>query len=102
MRLINGIKLFWWAIKNPDTIKPAMFKLLSDLLVLILTVSKEDRHRMTSIAFIHPEDGKEHQIVSIWAGAGVDSSPTKRIQELLEENSRLKMLLSNEIEKNKK
>ena len=102
MRLINAIKLFWWAIKNPDTMRPSIFKLMSDLHVLIMTVAKEDKHLMTHVAFIHPEDGTEHQIVSIWAGAGIGAEPTKRIKELLEENRLLKNQLLNEIDKNKK
>ena len=92
----NGFKLGYWAFKNPLTIAPSNFKMLSDLLGLILAVAKEDRHKMTHIAFVHPTEG-EHQIVSIWAGAGMDADPTKRIAELLAENSRLKIELSKRV-----
>lgn len=92
----NGFKLGYWAFKNPLTIAPSNFKMLSDLLGLILAVAKEDRHRMTHIAFVHPTEG-EQQIVSIWAGAGMDADPTKRIAELLAENSRLKIELSKRV-----
>lgn len=44
--------------------------MLSDLLALIFKVAQEDRHMMTHIAYVHPEEG-EQQIVSIWAGAGM-------------------------------
>lgn len=93
-RLTTAIKFGWWAFKNPQTLNASNFKMLSDLFQLILKVAQEDRHRMTHIAFVHPEEGSEHQIVSIWAGAGVGAEPTKRIKELIEENSKLKALLA--------
>lgn len=94
-----ALKMFWCAYKNPQVLNKNNFKMLADLLGLILKVGKEDRHMMTHIAFVHPETGKEHQVVSIWAGAGVSSSPTKRIAELLEENQRLKFMLQQATER---
>ena len=67
-RIGNPIKLAWWAFKNPLTISPSNFKMLSDLLGLIMKVATENRHRMTRIAYVHPTEG-EQQIVAIWAGA---------------------------------
>jgi hypothetical protein len=93
----NGLKLGYWAFKNPQTISPSNFKMLSDLLGLILAVAKDNRHRITHIAFIHPTEG-EQQIVSIWAGAGMDADPTKRISELLKENSLLRLELSKKVQ----
>ncbi len=93
-RIINALKFGWWAFKNPETISPSNFKMLGDLLCLILKVSSEHRHMMTHIACIHPETGKNHEIVSIWAGAGIDSDPIKRITELINENETLKSRLS--------
>ena len=98
-RFTNAIKMGFFTYKNPKIFQQYTFKMLADLFELILKVSKEDRHMMTHIAFVHPEDGTEHQIVSIWAGAGAASEPTKRIKELLEENSRLKALLNQQINK---
>lgn len=89
----NAFKLFLWALVNPKTLQENNFKMLSDLLTLILKVSIEDRHLMTHIAYVHPEEG-EQQIVSIWAGAGIESSPTKRIAELLRENKNLRNKIS--------
>ena len=93
-RITNAIKIGLLAFKNPESLKKNNFKMLSDLFELIMKVSIEDRHMMTDIAFIHPGEG-EKQIVSIWAGAGIGAEPTKRIAELLEENSILKTQLSN-------
>lgn len=95
-KLLNAIKIGIWAFKNPLTIQESNFKMLSDLLCLILKVSNEDRHYMTHIAYMHPEEG-EKQIVSIWAGAGVDADPLKRISELIQENKELKLLLSENV-----
>ena len=96
-RVWNGIKVGWWAFRNPDTLSPINFKMISDLFGLIMKVATEDKHRMTHIAYIHPTEG-EKQIVSIWAGAGIGAEPTKRIKELLEENSRLKAQISIQVE----
>jgi len=95
-RITNAFKVGFWAFKNPETIKESNFKMLSDLLCLIMKVADENRHFMTHIAFVHPkiENGKEQQIVSIWAGAGISADPTKRIAELITENSILKAQLS--------
>ena len=96
-RLLNAVKMGYFTYKNPRVFQQHTFKMLADLLELILKVGQEDRHRMTHIALIHPDDGTEHQIVSIWAGAGAAAEPTKRIKELIEENSRLKALLAKQI-----
>jgi hypothetical protein len=92
-RITNAFKIGLWAFKNPDSLKESNFKMLSDLFGLIMKVATEDRHMMTHLAYVHPEEG-EKQIVSIWAGAGMGAEPTKRIAELLKENSMLKAQLS--------
>jgi len=88
----NAFKMWWWAIKNPNAMMHGTFTMLSDLFTLIIKVATENRHMMTHIGYIHPDEGKK-QIVSIWAGAGIGANPTKRIAELLEENSELKAKL---------
>ena len=98
IRIINAIKLGWWAFRNPLSVHPGNFKMLSDLLQIIMKVAKEDRHMMTHIAYVHPIDGTKEQIVSIWAGAGTGAEPTKRVRELLEENGKLKMMLAEKID----
>ena len=95
-RTTNAIKIGFWAFKNPDSLQESNFKMLSDLFELIMKVATEDKHMMTHIGYVHPEEG-EKQIVSIWAGAGVGAEPTKRIAELLSENARLKNELSRKI-----
>lgn len=95
-RVANGIRIGWWAFRNPQTISASNFKMLSNLLCLILKVAEEDRHMMTHIAYVHPEEG-EKQIVSIWAGAGIGAEPVKRIKELLDENTELKNQLSKRV-----
>jgi len=92
IRFKNACTVWLWSWNNPRALQPSNFKMLSDLFGLIMTVVNEDRHMMTHIAYIHPDEG-EKQIVSIWAGAGAGAEPTKRIAELLAENSRLKTLM---------
>ena len=96
-KISNAIKIGWWAYKSTTTL--SNFKMLSDLLGLILKVAEEEKHYMTQIAFIHPDTDEKHEIVSIWAGAGVGADPTKRITELIEENYLLKDKLSNYLDK---
>jgi len=91
-RITNAFKLGFWVFKNPNIFRKNNFEMLSDLLGLIIKVSTEDRHIMTHLAYVHPEEG-EKQIVSIWAGAGIGADPPKRISELLKENSALKSQL---------
>ena len=93
-RTKNAIKIFIWAFKNSQTLQLSTFKMLSDMLVLIMKVAEEKKHMMTKVCVIHPETGEEHEIVSIWAGAGIGASPTKRIEELLNENRILKQKLA--------
>ncbi len=93
-RIKNAFKIGWWAFKNPQTMQAHNFKMLSDLLVLIMKVATEDRAYMTHIAYVNPTDGKVVQMVSIWAGAGAAASPVKRIDELLTENSKLRAMLA--------
>lgn len=100
-RFVNSIKTAWWAWKNPSVLTINNFRMLSDLHKMIMQVATENRHRMTHIAYIHPTEG-EKQIVSIWAGAGMAAEPTKRIAELLEENSKLKAQLAKQIDSGSK
>jgi len=93
-KLINRFKVAVWAFRNPRVFETSTFTMLSSLLELILKVATEEKHLMTHIAFINPVDGKESQIVSLWAGSGAAAEPTKRIKELLEENSALKALIN--------
>lgn len=81
-RIINALKFGYYAFKNPLTLNAGNFKMLTDLYCMILKVATEDKHLMTHIAYVHPDEG-EKQIVSIWAGAGIGAEPTKRIAELL-------------------
>jgi hypothetical protein len=90
-RFINAFKMFYWAIANPQVMQVHNFKMLSGLLELILKVANENRPYATKLAMVHP-DPKEPdlEVVSIWAGAGRGADPMKRIEELLEENSKLR------------
>jgi hypothetical protein len=92
-RLSNAIKIGWWAFNNPSTLQVSNFEMLSGILKLIFEVATERSHRMSHVAYLHPQEG-EKEIVSLWAGAGVGSSPNKRIQELIEENTKLKSQIS--------
>ena len=98
-RISNASKLFVWALMKPDTFNKSAFKMLSDLMTMILKVANENRHYMTHIAYVHPDEG-EKQIVSIWAGAGVGAEPQKRIAELIEENNILKAQIARNVSSN--
>ena len=98
-QISNASKLFVWALMKPDTLNKSAFKMLSDVMTMILKVANENRHYMTHIAYVHPDEG-EKQIVSIWAGAGVGAEPQKRIAELIEENNILKAQIARNVSSN--
>ena len=89
-KLINSIKIGYWAYSNPDVVSAGNFKMLGTLLELILKVANEHRPISTHLAFIFP-DKTEQAIVSLWAGPTLGADPILRIKELVEENNRLKM-----------
>ena len=93
VRIWNGIKIGWWAIMNPDPLQSGMLEMLGGLLELILKVSHEDKHYMTSIVVTNPETKAKQPIVRIWVGAGATAEPMKRIRELVEEVEVLKELV---------
>lgn len=99
-RVANSFVVGFYAYQNPSAMTRASLKMCGDLLGLILKVAAEDRHMMTHIAYIHPDEGMK-QIVSIWAGAGVGADPVKRISELQAEISKLKHLLNQHIDNGK-
>lgn len=98
----NGFKVGWWVFKNPNLLNGDNLKMISDLFGLILKVATEQKHRMTHIAHIHPDSGEKNEIVSIWAGSGIGSNPTKRISELISENELLKNELSKYVKADEK
>ncbi len=89
-RFKNAIILGVWAFKNPQSLQPNNFKMLSQILELILKVGTENKPLMSKLCVIHPIDGMTMELVSIWAGPGIAACPTKRIKELVEENQKLK------------
>jgi len=95
-RLANALKVGYMFFIHPKLAQDNNILLFGDLYALILKVAIENRHYVSHIGYIHPEKG-EQQIVSIWAGAGVGADPIKRIQELIDENAKLKAMLSEAI-----
>ena len=89
-RTWNATKIGWWVFRHPDPFAEKMFVMLNDLLQLILKASLEDRHYMTQVIITNPDTRALQPIVYIWAGAGINADPLKRIQELVEENNALK------------
>ena len=90
LRIWSGIKIGFWVMWHNELLAENMFKMLNDLLQLILKVSFEDKHYMTEIVITNPDTKAKQPIVHIWAGAGVNAEPHKRIKELIEENEALK------------
>jgi len=99
-RISNAFKIGVWAFRNPQTINQVNFKMLSDILELILKVAKESRPMMCKIACVHPETNEQLDIVSIWAGAGLGADPYKRITELKRETELLKAQLLDNVKSN--
>ena len=96
-RITNALKMCWFVFKKPELLNDNNYKVLSNLCDLIMKVATENRHMMAHVAYVYPKNSNDEQIVSIWAGAGMAASPTKRIAELLSENSMLKAELSKHV-----
>lgn len=96
-RTWNATTVFWMVWLNPNPINEQMFKINMKLFEFIITVRKENRPYFTRFGHIHPDDG-ETPIVTIWAAPGADSSPEKRIKELLEENESLRAQINRQLD----
>lgn len=88
-RIINAIKIGYWAFLNPMVMNESNFKMLSSLLVHILKVARDRRPYISHIGIVLP-NGEKENIVSLWAGSGIGAEPMKRISELVEENELLR------------
>ena len=68
------------------------FNVMAGMYENILKVQENKSPVMFQIGFILP-DKERHAIATVWVGAGADSSPVKRIEELCKENEELKRRL---------
>ncbi len=84
-KLNTACKIFVLAFMSDNSFTYKNLKMITSLYEMIFRVAKEYKPLMTHIAYIHPIDGKEESLVSLWAGSGYDASPIKRIDELRKE-----------------
>lgn len=84
IRIINGIKIGYLAIKNPFIVNN--YRLLADLAELILKTAKKHRPHMAHIAMIHHDIDGEEKIITLWAGPTIKDDPYTRIDELNKQN----------------
>ena len=82
----------WAAFIHPEIMVSAHFGVMAGMYENILKVQEEHSPLMFQIGFVLPDDEK-HAIATVWVGAGADSSPVKRIEELYYENQELKRRL---------
>lgn len=95
-RILCAIRFFFWIIFHNELVGENMFRVLNDILALLLRVATEDRHYMTKMMITIDRDVAQ-PIVYIWAGAGASADPYKRIQELVEENDALKQQIKSPV-----
>jgi len=96
-KIICFLKFGYWAFNNNDVLAEKTFKMLGEMLNLIMAVANEHKPYLTHICFIHPELG-EQSIVSIWAGAGAGAEPIKRIEQLAKEKAVLEQQIKRLLE----
>ena len=93
MKFISRIKAAFTAARaafiHPDLMFEPHFSVMSSMYENILKVQEENRPLMFQIGFVVPEN-ERHAIATVWVGAGADSSPVKRIEELYNENQELR------------
>lgn len=80
------------AFIHPDLMVSAHFSVMASLYENILNVQEQKSPLMFQIGFVLP-DNEKHTIATVWVGAGADSSPVKRIEQLYNENQELKRRL---------
>lgn len=80
------------AFIQPDLMLSAHFNVMASMYENILKVQEKKSPLMFQIGFILP-DNEKHAIATVWVGAGADSSPVRRIEELYNENQELKRRL---------
>ncbi len=68
------------------------FNVMASMYENILKVQEQKSPLMFQIGFVFP-DNEHHAIATVWVGAGADSSPVKRIEQLYDENRELKLKL---------
>lgn len=98
LRIKNALKLFVWALRYPAVMEENNFKMLSCLLTNLMQVATEKKAVMFKIAHISMPDGDQHEMVTVWAGAGMTANPTERISQLWREKQELTAHISKLIE----
>ena len=97
-KLLNAIKFAFWYYKNPQVMELQHFENMGILYGLILNVAKENKPYIRKLATIDV-DNVQHELVCVWAGSGIGADPIKRIEELVKENTQLKLSISEYINK---
>jgi hypothetical protein len=98
-RIVNAISIGIYFFKNPSLTRTDILNPLVDLFKMILKVADENRPMITHIGFINVDTDEKVEIVSVWAGAGANAEPLKRIEELKKENDRLKLNMAELVRK---
>lgn len=80
------------AFMHPDIMVASHFNVMAGMYENILKVQEQKSPLMFQIGFVLPDD-ELRAIATVWVGAGADSSPVKRIEELYNENAELKRRL---------
>jgi len=77
------------AFNHPEIMVASHFNIMAGMYENILKVQEQKSPLMFQIGFVLP-DKEHHAIATVWVGAGADSNPAKRIEELCSENEELK------------
>ncbi len=88
-RLTSAITAAKAAFLRPEIMVSQHFDVMASMYENILKVQEQKSPLMFQIGFVMPENEK-HAIATVWVGAGADSSPVKRIEQLYGENIELR------------
>lgn len=80
------------AFVRPEIMVSQHFNAMASMYENILNVQESGNPQMFQIGIVLPDD-KKHIIATVWVGAGADSSPAKRIEQLCDEILVLRSLL---------
>ena len=95
MKKIKQIRAFWKVYKNLEGNLNIM-KVASDIFAFIVDAQEQKKHlccRLINKISIDNDKPREDEIISLWAGIGLDVNPIERCRHLKAQTGVLKMLL---------
>lgn len=98
-RLFYALRWFWAAFRKPKVFQFMYFKLIESMMQFLADTAKQQSPmraelRMTKLAEILYEGDKDRPFLHLWCGVNEINNPITRLAQLVEENKKLRHLIS--------